>query len=142
MDIQAIINEWKTDCVINKLKLENEGVNINILHCKYMEFMVKENLKLAQLRTEYNQLLKDKFIFYTEGAKTIKDIQRAPRGAIPKTEVEKYYLLADDDVIKVSLNISLQLEKVKFLDSIINQITNRTYTIKALVDYQKFINGC
>jgi hypothetical protein len=51
------------------------------------------------------------------------------------------YMDADQDIIKLSLKIGLQQEKIEFLVSIIKSLTNRGYNLKSAVDWQKFING-
>lgn len=140
MKIEELITAWEIDSEINSLKLLSESLGTGKLHSKYSTWLVRENLLLAKKKTDYNKLLLDKYQFYTEGAKDIHDVKRAPKGAVLKSEVEKY-ILADDEIIALSLEISLQDEKVSFLRSIIASINKRSFDIKNAIDHQKFMAG-
>jgi hypothetical protein len=92
------------------------------------------------MKSDYNVIIKDKYVFYTEGAKTINDVKRAPKGAVLKTEAEKY-ILADDEVIDLSLKVALQQEKCDLLKSVLASISKRNFDIRAAIDYMKFMAG-
>ena len=51
------------------------------------------------------------------------------------------YLDADPDLIEISLQIGVQLEKVEFLESIIKTLNNRGYIIKTAVEFIRFTMG-
>jgi hypothetical protein len=51
------------------------------------------------------------------------------------------YIEADEDIIKLSLKIGVQQEKIDFLESIIKTIINRGYNIKSAIEFIKFTNG-
>jgi hypothetical protein len=51
------------------------------------------------------------------------------------------YIDADPDIIKLSLKIGLQSEKIELLESIIKSITNRGYAIKTAVDFLRWSSG-
>ena len=51
------------------------------------------------------------------------------------------YMDADEDIIKLSLKIGVQQEKIELLESIIKTLINRGYNIKTALDWQRFING-
>jgi hypothetical protein len=63
-----------------------------------------------------------------------------PRGAILKAEVNNY-IDADPDIIKASLKIGLQQEKIQFLEDIIKSLVNRGFQIKSAIDWEKFKTG-
>ncbi len=140
MTIQEILDNWHVDIQINKRFLDDEALKSSALHHKYMSMLVRENMLLVKAKNDYNVLLLDKYVFYTEGAKTIKDIQKAPRGAVLKTEAEKY-LQADPDMIEAITKLALQQEKVDLLKSILKQIEKRSFDVKNALDFQKFMAG-
>jgi hypothetical protein len=141
LNIQEILKAWEEDSVIDKAHLDSEALKGDRLHCKYMNELVNANMMLAKTKTQYNKLILEKYIFYTEGAKTIKDIQKAPRGAVLKSEAEKY-ILGDEDVIKITLDLALYQEKIDTLKSIMASIAKRSFTIKNTIDFMKFQAGC
>lgn len=140
MTLQEILNEWEKDCVIDKSKINEEAARSERLHAKYLRELVNANMARKKKETEYNKIILERYIFYTEGAKSIKDIQKAPRGAVLKSEAEKY-MNADDDVIAITLEFALAQEKCDALKAIIVAINKRSFNLKAINDFNKFMAG-
>ena len=85
----------------------------------------------------------EKYEFFTQGPNedTQKKGWKLPaKGIILKTDIPMY-MDADDDIIRVSLRIGAQQEKIELLESIIKTIMNRGYNLKVVLEWQKFING-
>jgi hypothetical protein len=51
------------------------------------------------------------------------------------------YLGSDDDLIKIQSKMDYYQVMLNYLDSILKNITNRTYQIKNAIEWQKFIRG-
>ena len=51
------------------------------------------------------------------------------------------YLGSDDDLIKIQSKMDYFQVMLNYLDSILKNITNRTYQIKNAIEWQKFIRG-
>ena len=51
------------------------------------------------------------------------------------------YLSSDDDLIKIQSKLDYFQVMLNYLDSILKNITNRTYQIKNAIEWQKFIRG-
>ena len=51
------------------------------------------------------------------------------------------YLGSDDDLIKIQSKMDYYQVMINYLDSILKNITNRTYQIKNAIEWQKFIRG-
>ena len=140
MNFQEIIEAWSKDCIIDKLNLDNEAINIGSLHFKYTTELSRANLQLFEIKNKYNKVALDRYLFYVEGAKNITDYKKAPRGAVLKSEAEKY-ILADDDFIAASKEVALAQEKVDYLKSIITALSKRNFEIRAAIDHRKFVAG-
>ena len=144
MTLTEILTQWEIDSVIDKVKLSTEALKSGQLHHKYINILVRENLQLAGMKTEYNTLLMDKYILYTEGAHDLETQKKHPylpkSGKVLKSEVEKY-LNADKDMIDMTMKLANQQEKVDLLRSIIKQIEKRSYDINNAIDHQKFMAG-
>ena len=98
---------------------------------------------LRSQEAEMKQLKLDKYEFYTQGPNEeteSKGWKLPAKGLILKTDIPMY-MDADSDIIKLSLKIGLQQEKIEFLDSIIRSLMNRGYNIKAAIDWTKFTMG-
>jgi len=85
----------------------------------------------------------DKYEFFTQGPdeETQQKGWKLPaKGLILKADIPMY-MDADEDIIKLSLKIGVQQEKIELLESIIKTLINRGYNIKTALDWQRFING-
>ena len=51
------------------------------------------------------------------------------------------YLAADESLMNVSLKIDYYETMLNYIESILKQISNRTYQIKNAIEWQKFIAG-
>jgi hypothetical protein len=143
MKIEDILDNWKEDSKIDRTELGDEALKIPKLHHKYYQIYVSERLSLRSLEFEMKQLKLDKYEFYTQGPneETQAKAWKFPaRGLILKADIPMY-MDADPEIIKISLKIGLQQEKLELLESIIKSFGNRGYNIKAAIDWQKFTMG-
>lgn len=143
MKIDEILNLWKENCVIDKTEIGDEAIKIAKLHHKYFQILVNEKFTLKSYEAEMKKLKLEKYEFFTQGPNedTQKKGWKLPaKGIILKTDIPMY-MDADDDIIRVSLRIGAQQEKIELLESIIKTIMNRGYNLKVVLEWQKFING-
>jgi hypothetical protein len=143
MKLEEIFDEWNNDVKIDKTELGDELIKIPILHNKYYKILSSERLLLKSYETKMKQLKLDKYEFFTQGPNEETEKlgwKLPPKGMVLKADLPMY-MDADQDIIKLSLKIGLQQEKIEFLVSIIKSLTNRGYNLKSAVDWQKFING-
>lgn len=143
MKLEEIFELWEKDSQIDKTELGDAALDIPKLHHKYFQILSKEKLILRSFEAEMKKLKLDKFEFLTMGpTEDTKDKgwKLPPKGMILKTELPMY-IDADEDIIKMSLKIGYQQEKIELLDSIIKTIINRGFLIKNAIDWQKFTMG-
>ena len=85
----------------------------------------------------------EKYEFYSQGPNEeskAKGWKFPAKGMILKSDIGMY-LDADEDIIKLSLKIGLQQEKIELLESIIKSFNSRGYNIRATIDWIKWTNG-
>lgn len=143
MKIDEILNLWKEDCEIDKTEIGDEAIKIAKLHHKYFQILVNERFTLKSHEAEMKKIKLEKYEFFTQGPneETQKKGWKLPaKGIILKTDIPMY-MDADDDIIRISLRIGIQQEKIELLESIIKTIMNRGYNLKVALEWQKFING-
>lgn len=143
MKLEAIQEAWSEDCEIDRADLGNESLNIPKLHHKYYKILINEKLILKKYETDLKQLRLEKYEFYTQGpTKEQRDLgwTLPPVGRILKSDVNSY-IEADNDIIKMSLKIGVQHEKVQFVDSIIKSLNGRSFNIGHAIEWFKFTQG-
>ncbi len=142
MKLNEILDEWKIDAVIDRSALDVESGKIPQVHSKYYNILVSERLALRRFEGDYKKLKLDKWEFYTQGS--FKGDDRGWKlpasGHILMKDVPMY-LDADDDLIKLKLQIDYQTEKVEALISILQQLNNKQWHIKNSIEWKKFMAG-
>ena len=143
MKFEEIQKLWSGDCHIDETELSQESVKIPQLHNKYLILFHDEKLRLRTMKFDHSKLLKVKREYFS--------------GRMDETELEAYdwepfqykllkadvqeYIDADDDIIEGKKKISLQEEKVEYLESVVKSLTNRGYLIKNAIDWKRFTEG-
>jgi hypothetical protein len=143
MKIEDILELWKEDSQIDRTELGDAALIIPKLHHKYYQIYVAEKLSLRSQEADMKKLKLDKYEFFTQGhtEETRSKMWDLPaRGLILKADIPMY-MDADKDIIKLSLKIGIQQEKIELLESIIKSLTNRGYQIKSAIDWVKFTMG-
>lgn len=143
MNIDDIVTNWQNDSALDPTDVGNASLHIAKLHAKYLRFLTEERLLLKKLRIQYKEMHRTKYEYYSG---TLSEDDLRQNGWQPflqkvlKTDIPMY-IESDQDMVKLSLKIGLQEEKVDVLDSIIKSINNRGFQIKNYIDWTKFTNG-
>lgn len=140
MDLNEIEKLWKEDSYIDPDNLHLESIKIPSLHSKY--FNIYNNLSLLRKKEENNflELQKEKWLYYSGKADPEVYKQKPFDHRVLKSDLDKY-LDADDELIRSNTKIEYYNIMLKFLESILKSIENRSFQIKNSIDFQKFIGG-
>jgi hypothetical protein len=143
MKVDEILELWKEDANVDNTEIGEEAIKIAKLHHKYYQILINERFVLRSHEAEMKKLKLDKYEFFTQGPneETQQKGWKIPaKGLILKADIPMY-MEADDEIIRLSLRIGIQQEKIELLESIIKTIMNRGYNLKVALEWQKFING-
>lgn len=143
MKIEEIFSLWEIDSKIDIASLEFESLKIPTLHYRYYKIYISEKSRLMKFKSEYSSLRLEKIEFFTQGPTEETDRKGwklPPRGKIIKSDLEPY-LQADQDLIKLSLQINVQEEKLDLLKSILDTIKQRSFHIREAIEFLKFQNN-
>lgn len=143
MNLEKIQEEWAVDAQIDRTELLEESLKIPHLHSKYFKILSRERLTLRKMEIDFKTLKLEKEEFYTMGpTKETQDKgwEFPARGKIVKSEVGKY-LDVDQHLVEMVLKLALQDEKVKFLESILNSLNNRSFQISNALKWLQLTSG-
>jgi len=140
MNLDEIENMWSNDSYIDPDNLHLESIKIPNLHSKY--FKIYNNLSLLKKKEENNflQIQQEKWIYYSGKAAPDVYKQKPFDHRVLKSDLDRY-LSSDDDLIRSNTKIQYYDIMLKFLESILKNIENRSFQIKNSIDYMKFIGG-
>ena len=141
INLEKIQSMWEQDCKIDIDNMHEESIKIPQFHSKYHEIM--NNLIL--LRTKAQKIQKsvrhERYEYYSGKA----DPEVYEREPFPKKVRDKdaliRYMDADERVSDANLKVEYYDVMINYTESILRQISNRTYQIKNSIEWHKFQAG-
>ena len=141
INLDKIQSMWQEDCKIVIDNMHEESIKVPQLHSKYHEIL--NNLIL--LRTKAQKIQKsvrhERYEYYSGKA----DPEVYEREPFPKKVRDKdaliRYMDADDRVSDANLKVEYYDVMINYTESILKQISNRTYQIKNSIEWHKFQAG-
>jgi hypothetical protein len=141
INLDKIQSMWQEDCKIDIDNMHEESIKVPQLHSKYHEIL--NNLIL--LRTKAQKIQKsvrhERYEYYSGKA----DPEAYEREPFPKKVRDKdaliRYMDADDRVSEANLKVEYYDVMINYTESILKQISNRTYQIKNSIEWHKFQAG-
>ena len=64
MTLDELKKQWKEDCEIDDIELDNASLEVPKLHAKYSELLTDSIVALKGTQLEYKLLLKDKWMWF------------------------------------------------------------------------------
>ena len=141
IDLNEIQSMWEKDSKIDRDNLHEESLNIPMLHAKYHDLY--NNLILLRKKAEQQRknVRHERYEYFS--GKSDPEVYAEnpfPKKIRDKDTMQKY-MDADDKLSNVSLKIDYYDSMLVYLESILKQITNRTYQIKNAIEFMRFSSG-
>ena len=141
INLDKIQSMWQEDCKSDIDNMHEESIKVPQLHSKYHEIL--NNLIL--LRTKAQKIQKsvrhERYEYYSGKA----DPEVYEKEPFPKKVRDKdaliRYMDADDRVSDANLKVEYYDVMINYTESILKQISNRTYQIKNSIEWHKFQAG-
>ena len=141
INLDKIQSMWQEVCKIEIDNMHEESIKVPQLHSKYHEIL--NNLIL--LRTKAQKIQKsvrhERYEYYSGKA----DPEVYEKEPFPKKVRDKdaliRYMDADDRVSEANLKVEYYDVMINYTESILKQISNRTYQIKNSIEWHKFQAG-
>ena len=141
INLDKIQSMWQEDCKIDIDNMHEESIKVPQLHSKYHEIL--NNLIL--LRTKAQKIQKsvrhERYEYYSGKA----DPEVYEKEPFPKKVRDKdaliRYMDADDRVSDANLKVEYYDVMINYTESILKQISNRTYQIKNSIEWHRFQAG-
>jgi hypothetical protein len=140
-DIAMIKSMWEKDSQIDIDNLHEESLKIPVLHSKYYDIFNNLVLLKAKAEQQRKNVRHERYEYYSGKADPdayVKD--PFPKKVRDKDAMNKY-LDADEKLSTVSMKIEYYDVMINYVDSILKQLSNRTYQIKNSIEFLKFQAG-
>ena len=141
INLDKIQSMWQEDCKIDIDNMHEESIKVPQLHSKYHEIL--NNLIL--LRTKAQKIQKsvrhERYEYYSGKADPdVYEREPFPKKVRAKDALIRY-MDADDRVSDANLKVEYYDVMINYTESILKQISNRTYQIKNSIEWHKFQAG-
>ena len=139
--LETLQEMWEKDSKMDRDNLHEESLNIPSLHAKYFELYNTIFLLRKKAEQQRKNIRHERYEYFSGKADPevyIKD--PFPKKIRDKDTLQKY-LDADEKLSASCLKIEYYETMLNYLESILKQISNRTYQIKNAVEVMKFQAG-
>jgi hypothetical protein len=139
-DIKKMVED---DVLIDNTSLDHEASVVPQQHNKYLCILSDEKLVLAKFETDLNVLKRNKWLYYSGklSEEQLHNLGWEPfELALIRQDLDKF-IDSDKDVIQLELKVTMQKEKVNYLESVVKIISNKIWSIRASIEWIKFTQG-
>jgi hypothetical protein len=143
MKIDEILEMWKDECELDITHLDRSQAEAPKLHHKYTRLLINESLRFKKLEAQYKYIREERYYFLTCGTDhqyKAREWKLPARGNILKEDIKRY-IESDEMVLEYQLKMAAQQEKLKLLESIIQQLNNRSFQIKNILEWKRLTEG-
>ena len=141
MNLDEIQEMWGRDSVIDPDNLHDESLKIPQLHSKYYTIYNTITLLREKARETHNRVKLERYNYYTGKAPAEVYVEEPFPYKVRDKEALQRHLDADERLNKIDLKIRYYDIMLKFLEEVIKMISNRNYSIKNAIDWNRFQSG-
>ena len=146
MNLERILEEWKTDSRIEMNALDASSVQTTVLHAKYLELHATYKLKLKDAEFKQAILMKNKFLWYS-GKLSKEEIDRFGWDYDPYEGLKilkgdmAHFVEADKELQESEAKIEYLKTTIDTLKDILENLKWRHQTIRNTLEFKKFEAG-
>ena len=140
MNLDELQAQAEKDLKIDDTELDIESLNSPIIHAKYLKHYSTYSLMLTKAQSEYNQLYKKKWVFYTGKADPEEYKETNFELKVLRQDVGTF-IEADEEIIKQTQKVSYLKTVCNYLENTLKQVNNRGFQIKNAIDWKRFTEG-
>jgi hypothetical protein len=141
-NLEQVLDYWKKDAEIDQTEPGKELIRIPILHSKYLNILTKHKIASKKAFFDYNRMKKVKWEYYT-GKMSQEELEQygwEPFQFTLKSDIGTY-LESDSDLIKLLEKKVYHEEVVSVIESIMNELKQRTWQLRDYISWEKFVGG-
>jgi hypothetical protein len=140
--LDDVLQMWANDSVIDRTEPGRALIDIPKLHSKYLNILSSHRLLAKEAEFNYNKWRKLKWEYYTG---KLDEEEMKTRGWEPfpftlKSEINTY-LDADEDINKYLAKKLLHEEIVEVCQAILKELNSRTFQLRDVIAWERFIAG-
>jgi hypothetical protein len=140
--LEQILKLWEKDSVIDQTEPSKELLKIPVYHSKYLTILTKHKIASKKSHFDYLRMKKIKWEYFT-GKLSQDELNEhgwEPFQFALKSDISTY-LEADKDLIKLLEKKVYHEEAISVIESIMQELKQRTWQLRDFISWEKFIAG-
>jgi len=141
-NLEQILKLWEKDTEIDQTEPGKELLKIPKLHNQYLSILTKHKIASKKAHFDYLRMRKVKIEYYS-GRMSQEELDAngwEPFSFVLKSDINAY-LEGDLDLIKMLEKKVYHEECVSVIESIMNELKQRTWQLRDFISWEKFIGG-
>ena len=140
--LDELLEEWRKDSDIDRTEPGKALLDIPKLHSKYLNILSRHRLLSKEAEFKYNKMKKVKWEYYTGKLDDdeLKKYGWEPFPFVLKSDITTY-LESDEDLNKYLAQKRMHEEIVEVCQSIMKELSARTFQLRDFISWEKFIQG-
>ncbi len=140
-NLDYIQEMWEKDSKIDPDNLHEESIKIPSLHAKYHQLHNTITLLYKKAEQQKRNIRHQKYEYFSGKADPEIYLENPFPKKIRDKETMQKYLETDEKVSEISLKVEYYIVMLNYIESILKQLSNRTYQIKNSIDWHRFQAG-
>lgn len=140
--IDELMEMWAKDASMDELEPSKELQRIPKLHSKYLNMMTYHNIQCKIINKQIQELRKLKWEYYRGDLNNPEDLEKygyEPFERKPGRDIA-IYIDGDEELNKLLFKKSVNDEIVEYCKSVLKELNNRTFQVRSMIDWNKFID--
>jgi hypothetical protein len=140
--LEQILKMWEKDSVIDQTEPSKELLKIPVYHSKYLGILTKHKIASKKSHFDYLRMKKIKWEYFTGklSEQELSEYGWEPFQFALKSDISTY-LEADKDLIKLLEKKVYHEEAISVIESIMQELKQRTWQLRDFISWEKFIGG-
>ena len=140
--LDELLEMWSKDANIDRTEPGKALLDIPKLHSKYLNILSSHRLAMKDAEFKYSRMKKLKWEYYTGKLddETLKKHGWEPFPFVLKSDITTY-LESDEDLNKYLAQKAMHQEIVTVCESIMKELSARTFQLRDYITWEKFIQG-
>ena len=141
-NLEQILKLWTVDAEMDQTEPGKELLKIPTLHNKYLSILTKHKIAAKKANFDYLRMRKVKWEYFTGklSQEELEEYGWEPFQFTLKSDITTY-LEADKDLIKLLEKKVYHEECVSVVESVMNELKQRTWQLRDFISWEKFVGG-
>ena len=140
--LETVLKMWEKDSEVDRTEPSKELIRVPLLHSKYLNILINHRMASKKANFDYLKLKKLKWEYYT-GKMPQEELDEhgwEPFRYIIKSDVTTY-LDSDQDLMVLTQKKIYHDEIVYAVESIMTELKSRTFQLRDVIAWERFIGG-